>query len=98
METIPHESDLSDLEQTTLLRVIVYLSMKGKASISDMKNGIHGSQGAIYRARDLLVKHKLVEKGLPEGSARRVDHWLTEKGKKFVPLIMKMTKILSEDS
>lgn len=41
---------------------------------------------------------KLVEKGLPEGSARRVDHWLTEKGKKFVPLIMKMAKSLSDDS
>ena len=80
MGIIPHESKLSDLEQTTLLRIVIYLSIKERASISDMKNDIKASQDAIYRARNCLKKHKLIEKGLPQGSARRIDYWLTEKG------------------
>jgi DNA-binding HxlR family transcriptional regulator len=44
------------------------------------------------------MKHNLIQKGVPKGSARRIDYWLIKKGKKLVPLIEKMSEILSGDS
>jgi DNA-binding MarR family transcriptional regulator len=83
------------LEQTTLPRIMIYLYREKKASRTDLRNGIKGSQAAIYKALPLLKENGLIEEGKPSGFSRRIDIWLTEKGKKVAEKLIELEKILT---
>jgi len=89
---------LKFLEQTTLPRIMVYLLEKDKASRTDLIHDIQGSQRAIYNALPILKEMKFIDEKVSEGFPRRIDVWLTERGKMVAKLLSDLIKILSEDS
>lgn len=82
------------LEQTSLPRLIVYIKNRPKACRTDLKDNIHASQQAIYRALDMLKAEKLIDELTPEGSPRRKDVILTAKGQRIADALEQLEKLL----
>lgn len=89
---------LKFLEQTTLPRILIYLLETEKASRTDLVRNIQGSQGAIYNALPILLEKGLIEEKTSEGFPRRINIWLTEKGKKVATPLISILESLSDNS
>ncbi len=89
-----NKKKLEILEQTTAPRIILYLSKKEKASITEIFGNVHGSQGAKYSALKILNENKIIEQSLPQSRTRRIDISLTEKGKKVADCLIKIEQLL----
>jgi len=85
---------LAILEQTTLPRILVLLLGKQKASRTDLRNSVDGSQAAIYNAIELLSQNGLIVESMPKGSARRIDITLTPKGRHIAEILEKVEELL----
>ncbi len=85
---------LAILEQTSLPRMLVYLKNKKVASRTELKRDIQASQQPIYKALAILYEAKLIEELTPEGSPRRKDVILTNKGKQVAEALEKLEELL----
>lgn len=82
------------LEQTSLPRIVLFLNKNKKAHRVLLKQGIHASQSAIYRALDILKENELIDETEPSGFMRRKEVWLTEKGKSIAGVLEKLEALL----
>jgi DNA-binding MarR family transcriptional regulator len=85
---------LTILEQTALPRILVFLKNHKKGSRTELKNNIQASQQAIYNALHLLEREELIEEATPEGSPRRKDVFLTQKGQRIAEALEKLEGML----
>ncbi len=87
---------VSDLEQTTALRILIYLLEKGKASRTDLRRDIEASVAAIYNALPKLKKLTLIEEESQEKFPFTVRVSLTRKGRKVAEHLVEIGRILAE--
>lgn len=88
-----HKEKLEILEQTSLPRILVYL-LKGSVSQTDLNKDISASQGAIYKALDILEQHGFIIITPPSGVRRRKDVALTDKGKRLAEALQQFEELL----
>ena len=88
-----NENKLEILEQTSLPRILVYL-LKHSVSQTDLNNGIDASQGAKYKALDMLKEGDYITIIAPSGSLRRKDISLTEKGRHVAEALKRLNELL----
>jgi DNA-binding MarR family transcriptional regulator len=87
---------ISDLEQTTALRILVYLLKRGAASRTDLRRDIDASVAAIYNALPKLRKLGLIKEEGKESFPFTIHVSLTEKGKKVAEHLEEIERILTE--
>jgi len=87
---------ISDLEQTTALRILIYLLEKGKASRTDLRRDIEASVAAIYNALPKLKNLTLIEEESQEKFPFTVHVSLTRKGQKVAEHLVEIDSILAE--
>ncbi|MEM4157371.1 MAG: hypothetical protein QXN69_03490 [Candidatus Methanomethylicaceae archaeon] len=75
----------------TGLKIVIYLSKKGRAKLSDFKLDLRMGSAAVYRALKILYEYKVIGEE-SEGVARYF--FLTEKGKKVADLINQVEVLL----
>jgi len=90
------KTSISDLEQTTALRILIYLLEKEKASRIDLRRNIEASVAAIYNALPKLKKLKLIEEESQGKFPFTVHVRLTRKGQKVAEHLAEIGRILAE--
>jgi len=88
---------ISNLEQTTALRILLYLLEKGKASRTDLRRNIDASISAIYNALPKLKKLGLIKEEGHETFPFTIHVLLTPKGRKVAGQLTLINKILTEE-
>jgi len=87
---------ISDLEQTTAIRILIYLLEKGKASRTDLRREIEASVAAIYNALPKLKNLTLIEEESQENFPFTVHVSLTRKGQKVAEHLAEIGRIIAE--
>jgi DNA-binding HxlR family transcriptional regulator len=87
---------IAELEQTSALRMLLFLNKVGKAGRFDLILGVKASQTAIYNALRNLLKVGLIRQIKPVGYPYRKDVELTERGRKVVEYLIEIEKLLLE--
>jgi len=88
---------ITELEQTTALRIILHLYKQNKASRTDLRKNIEASTAAIYNALPKLRKLGLIEEAREGAFPFTVEVTLTEKGKKVASHLFEIEKILTRE-
>nr|MDO8082353.1 winged helix-turn-helix transcriptional regulator [Candidatus Freyarchaeota archaeon] len=86
---------ISKLEQTGALRVLIFLKKEGNQKIGEIvdKNKRKISQAAIYRSITNLLELGLVKEEILENPPRRIIS-LTSKGERIAELLTQIGEIL----
>ena len=87
-------SHLHIFDQTSLARIIAYLSGGKRASITDLKRDIGASQSAIYKAIPILLEYNLVLQSRFTIRPYTLETWLTPKGEQIAQLLIQINQIL----
>jgi len=87
---------ISDLEQTTAIRILLYLLRRDTASRTDLRRDIDASVAAIYNALPKLRKLGLIKEEGKESFPFTIHVSLTEKGKKVAERLAEIDRILTE--
>jgi len=87
---------IAELEQTTAIRMMLYLYKEKKASRTDLRKNIDASTAAIYNALPKLKKLGLIEETKEKAFPFTVEVKLTEKGKKVACHLLEVEKILAK--
>jgi len=87
---------ISELEQTTALRILIYLLKRGTASRTDLRKDIDASVAAIYNALPKLRKLGLIKEEGKGSFPFTIHVSLTEKGQKVAEHIAEIERILTE--
>jgi len=86
---------LEALEQTSAIRILVFLLTHEKVSRSEIINGIKASHVAIYNAIRKLKEAGLVVEETERDFPFRVFVMLTEKGRRVAEHLAEVEKILA---
>lgn len=88
---------ISNLEQTSALRILLYLLEKGKASRTNLRENIAASISAIYNALPKLKNLGLIREEGRKTFPFTVHVLLTPKGRKVAEQLALINKILTEE-
>lgn len=86
-----------NFEQTRAIQTLFFLSKHEKVILSEIMDGVGGDYGTITRVLGLLHELKLIKDEIRKGQPTKRYIWITDKGKKIIPLFNKMEDVLSED-
>jgi len=86
--------NITQLEQTSALRILAYLKKKHEASRTDLRRNIDASTSALYNALKKLKNLNLIKEETQKTFPFTVKVSLTQKGEKIAQHVTEIEKLL----